>query len=295
MKGGFLSFANFHGRKDIGSSRIRSDWVVKHWPEGIGINVENFVQGHAYDFVVYQKVYWIKHAKEYKGIKILDMCDADWYDWEYSIDEMISYMDAVTTSTEALAEAIRKIIKGAVASGHMKEEIPVVWIDDRMCPEWHSVKKTEHEDKIRWVTWYGYSHNLRTIDPIVPYLKAQGYQLCVIADKAYKHADKNLPWTKESINRDIVENSDIVLNPRMDWGKWQYKSDNKTVSAWALGVPVARTLEEFESLLTKEAREQEAEKRFKEVEERYHPRLSAVQYAEIVIEAKKRQIETQGQ
>lgn len=288
MNGAFLSFARFHGRKDIGSSRIRAEWVVKHWPKETGMEVEEFVQGKPYDFVIYQKVYWIDHARDFKGVKVLDLCDADWFHWSYQIVEMMQYVDAITTSTESLAEAVRKVVASMVAHGDIKEPIPVVWIDDRMCPDSHSQRKTEHSEKIEWVVWYGYAHNLRTIDPVVPYLKNRGYKLCVITDSAYRHADKCIPWTLENINRDIVENADIVVNPRMDWGKWQYKSANKTVSAWALGVPVARDLEEFEALLSKEAREKESALRLKQVAEKYHPKLSAIQYAEIIIEAAKR-------
>lgn len=290
MKGAILTFSDYHGRKDIGSSRIRGEWVVKHWPKELG-ECEIFVQAKPYDFVIYQKVYWPKHAKSFEGIKILDMCDADWYDWEYAIVESIQYMDAITTSTEKLAEEMRKMVDGMVEHGDLKKAIPVIWIDDRMDPEFHAVRKTKHAEKIEWVTWFGYGHNLRVIDPVVPYLKARGYKLCVISDKPHPKADKNLPWTVENINRDIVENSDIVLNPRLNWGKWQYKSDNKTVSAWALGLPVARSVEEFEKLLTKELREKEAALRLEEVKTKYHPRQSAIEYGEVILEALKRRQE----
>ena len=72
MKIGILTFEQFHGRKDIGSSRIRAKWVINHWPEA-----EEFVFGQKYDVVIYQKAYWLEHAQEFKGLKILDICDAD--------------------------------------------------------------------------------------------------------------------------------------------------------------------------------------------------------------------------
>lgn len=294
LDGSILTFADYHGRKNIGSSRIRGDWVMKHWPKELG-TCEHYIQAKPYDFVIYQKVYWPLHAESYQGVKILDMCDADWYDWEYDIVRMMRHMDAVTTSTESLAKEVRKIVKGMVTHGDIESEIPVVFIPDRMDPEWHKEKKTTHAEKIEWVTWYGYGHNLRTIESAVPYLKKNGYKLCVISDRPYPKADKNIPWTEETINRDLIENSDIVINPHLEYGKWQHKSDNKTTSAWALGIPVARSVEELESLLTKEAREQEAKKRMEEVARDYHPRKSALQYGRIILEAFQKRAQTEEQ
>lgn len=284
MIGAILTFSEYHNRKDIGSSRIRGDWVIKHWPEELG-TCEQFVAGKAYDFVIYQKVYWDKHAASFKGIKILDLCDADWYDYEYDIVKMMQHMDAITCSTEALAIEVRKMVGGMMIHGDIKKLIPVVWIDDRMDPDFYTERKTEHAEKIEMVTWYGYGHNLKAIDPVIPYLTKRGYKICVISDRPHPKADKNLPWTIETINRDIIENSDIVINPRLAWGKWQYKSDNKTVSSWALGVPCARTVEEFEKLLSKEARVTEAARRLHEVATKYHPRQSALQYGRLIVEA----------
>ena len=70
-KGAILTFEQFHGRKNLGSSRIRGHWLIDNWDE-----VELFKQGKKYDFVIYQKAYFIEHAKIFKGIKILDLCVA---------------------------------------------------------------------------------------------------------------------------------------------------------------------------------------------------------------------------
>jgi len=67
---------NNEGRKDIGSSRIRGEWLANNCGD-----TEIFIQGKAYDVVIYQKAYWVEHAKLFKGIKILDLCDPDWLHW----------------------------------------------------------------------------------------------------------------------------------------------------------------------------------------------------------------------
>jgi hypothetical protein len=284
LNGAFITFQTYHGKRNIGSTRIRAEWVMKYWPESIG-TVEEFVQGKEYDFVVYQKVYWTEHAKEYKGIKILDLCDADWYDWQYPIVEMIQYMDAITTSTQMLKEAVEKMVRGLHQQGYIDREIPVTWIDDRMDPDFHKERKKFHDDEIRRAVWMGYSHNLKVLDAVMPSLKARDIELTVISNGMHARADKHIPWTLETVNQDMIDNADVLLNPRLTWGKWKYKSDNKTVTGWALGIPVVRTLEELDALKTKEAREQEAKRRLELVNKRYHPKLSAFQYVKIVSEA----------
>jgi len=69
----FVGFDQWQGKFNIGSSTIRCDWVIKQWPEA-----KRFKFGENPDCIIYQKAYWIDHMKEYKGIKILDICDPDW-------------------------------------------------------------------------------------------------------------------------------------------------------------------------------------------------------------------------
>lgn len=300
MNGAFLSFERYHGKENIGSSRIRANWVMKHWPEAFG-KVETYVQGKAYDFLVYQKVYWPKHAKNFKGVKILDMCDADWYDWQYPIVEMLTYMDAVTVSTEKLKKAVEDLIEGMIEHGDIKEKIPVYFVPDRMDPDFHQPRKTKHAEAIKWAVWYGYGHNLKALDPVISFLKTRSVNLVVISDQMYRQADLNFPWKVDTVNADIVGHRDgeyvehdIVINPKLEFGKWQYKSNNKTTSAWALGMPVAHTPEEFDLLVSKQSREAEAQKRLLEVERDYHPRLSAMQYVEIILDSlEKKQVQQQ--
>ena len=103
IKGGILTFEQFRGTKNLGSSRIRGEWVIDKWPE-----VEPFVQGRKYEFCIYQKAYFVDHAKAFTGKKIFDICDPNFLNWGYRTVEMIEECDAVTTSTEALAEQMRR-------------------------------------------------------------------------------------------------------------------------------------------------------------------------------------------
>ena len=116
MKIGILTFEQFHGKMDIGISRIRGHWLAKYWDEA-----EVWKMGQKYDIMIYQKVYWIEHAKQFNGIKILDLCDPDWKEWSSRIKQMIDLCDAVTTSTYEIAKYIIKLT-----------DKPVWYIPDRL-------------------------------------------------------------------------------------------------------------------------------------------------------------------
>ena len=65
MRVGFVLVRDFK-RVLAGSSRIRGDWVIKHWPAA-----EVYRDGVEYDAIVFQKAYWHKKARTFKGLKIL--------------------------------------------------------------------------------------------------------------------------------------------------------------------------------------------------------------------------------
>jgi len=89
---GLLTFEQWYGKEDMGSSRIRGHWIINNWKEA-----ELFKQGEKYDVVIFQKCYWLDYVKAFKGIKILDLCDPDWLDTVPIID-IIDNVDAITVS-----------------------------------------------------------------------------------------------------------------------------------------------------------------------------------------------------
>lgn len=275
---GILPFEIYQGKRKnwAGSSRIRGRWVVRHWDEA-----EEYQQGGKYDTVIYQKAYWIDHAKNYDGIKILDLCDPDWVHWEYKVVEMINNVDGIVTSTEALADTIRKFT-----------DKPVRFIADRMDLDFYQQRKF-HQGDAKWVVWYGYSSNFDLLKPVIPFLKQFKLDLIVIADQNFHmplHASsvklKNLPWNIDTINKDIIE-GDIVVNPYSSKGKWKFKSNNKTVAAWALGMPVAHDVEDLKKFIKEEARKEEAKLRLAEVKEFYDTKISVKEYKDFIEELKR--------
>lgn len=271
MKIGILTFEQFRGQKNLGSTKIRADWVINKWPEA-----ERFVQGKQYDAVIYQKAYFVEHAKAFKGKKIFDICDPDFMHWGYRTKEMIEEVDVITTSTEELANAFRKFTNK-----------PVICVPDRIDLDTID-KRKYHKGDAQWVAWYGYSHNFDMLKPVVPTLKRLGLDLMVISDGAFAPGTgyqdvhvRNIKFNWESIQQDLLD-ADIVVNPQSKQGKWKYKSNNKTVMAWALGLPVSDDIETLKLFINEEERRKEQVKRLIEVKDLWEVSKSVDQYKEIL-------------
>lgn len=280
MKIGILSneqFAN-QQKNSVGSTRIRCTWVLNHWPEA-----EVFKIGAKYDAVIFQKAYFLDYMRIYDGIKILDLCDPDWMEGKPVI-EAAALCDAVTVSSPGLHEYLSKIL-----------EKPVVYVPDTVDLGVHTEKK-HHEGRARSAVWFGYHHNQSVLDQVLPTLKRLGLTLTVISDLPYfptasiEGIDKswvstnirNVKFDPETINEEIVNGGDFVLNNRPETGKFKFKSDNKTIIAWALMMPVAKTAEDVERYLDPEERKKEAVARHEEVEREWTSRRTVQEYSDVI-------------
>lgn len=260
----------WHGTENIGSSRIRGHWLVKAWSES-----EIFQQGADYEVVIFQKAYWLEYAKLFKGIKILDICDPDWLDTT-PVKDMIDECDAVTTSTEALRDEIKKFT-----------DKPVVYIPDRQDLEFFNTHKV-HEGKAKKVVWFGYSHNAEVLDRAIGVIRRNELELTVISDArpAYVRADKNLKYDINTFSKIMLEH-DFAILPKDNRPRGKFKSPNKTYTSWALGMPVATTPEEMERFIDPIERTKEAEKRLKEVREKWDTKQSVEEFKKLINEIKK--------
>lgn len=284
LRGSILTFEMFHGRKEnsIGSSKIRGTWMMNYWDE-----LERFKMGKEFDFVIFQKAYWREYVKEFKGIKILDICDPDYMNWQYRIKEFTDDCDAVVTSTQALADDMKNFIT----------DIPVVCIPDRLdLKELDNMKIKEHTEVAQWVVWYGYSTNFEMLGGIEYHLKKNNLGLMVISDNeyilqgGYKETDvplKNIKWNSETINENI-QLGDMVINPTSKKGKWKFKSNNKTIMAWGLGMPVAVSPDDFVKFKDPIERTKEVVIRQKEIREKWDVKKSVEEYKELINSIKKK-------
>lgn len=280
-KVGIFTFESYHGKHDIGSSRIRGEWVAKYWQDA-----ELFRYAQPYETVIYQKVYALEHAKAYKGIKILDLCDPDWLGHQ-PVVEMARECNAITTSTQALAEFIRMYV-----------DIPVVFIPDCIDFDENNQRKTEHAEHLTKAVWFGYAHNGKMLTSVHASCRQRGIHLTAISDRMVKDCDEWVKYDRETINDEIVKH-DIAILPPAGGEVGRFKSDNKTINAWSLGMPVVCFASHspeaeakygelahltFDVLTSKEAREAEAAKRYEYVRAERNATVPGAMYAKLIEE-----------
>lgn len=280
---GFLTFEKYQQKRNIGSSRIRARWVWEQinrlYPEKY--QAEEFIIGKKYDVVIFQKAYWIEYAKQFKGLKILDLCDPDWMHWAYSVKEMIDEVDVVTCSSQALVDYVKNLTHK-----------PVILIPDRLDLSIYKETK-KHRGDLKTVAWYGYSHNFPALTYAIKALDNRNLELIVVSENSYslpvgiKNVKlTNFKWNENTVNRDLLR-ADAVLNPKYSKGRFKYKSDNKTVNAWALGLPVLQSDEDFDTFKSEEVRNAFAKEILNVVKQQYDVSESAKQFIDIIEEYEK--------
>lgn len=280
----FLTMERYQGRKidSVGSSRIRMRNLFKYWPEA-----EEFIMGKPYDVLILQKVYWKDYVKTFKGIKILDMCDPDWFEARHPIVECLQYIDAITTSTVELAKFWAQVT-----------DKPVWYIPDRLVLEDKKpIKNHKGQGDAKTCAWYGYGNNFGALDSAILSLIKYKLNLIVISNEIYTSnldlAEKinlvNYPWSINTVDDDLLK-ADIVLNPTLNTGKWKYKSNNKTINAWALGLPVAHNSEELKRFIKEDERIKAAKEGLEEVRKYYDIRSSVSDYKALIEEIKKNKV-----
>lgn len=271
MKIGMITMEYFDNRKpgSVGSSRIRGDWIAKYWDE-----CEMFKTGVEYDVLIFQKAYWKEMVESFDGKKFFDICDPDWLDHRPVVN-MINLCDGVVTSTEALAEQIRKFdINGK----------PVICIPDRVDLEWSKPVKQLHKGKAKSVVYFGYSSNAnRVLDMAVDGLRRRGLSLTVISDSPYHSNDFFVKYEEDTVNEEIIRH-DIVLLPQAPSSnyRFQFKSNNKTIQSWALGMPVATNGEELDRFLDADERNKEVKIRLQEVKDKWDVNLSVKEWKKFI-------------
>ncbi len=266
LKTGFVLFQDYHQKANIGSSRIRGKWLIDKMK-----GAEEFVQGNKYDVIIFQKTYWKEMARQFKGVKILDICDPDWLDGAEVIN-FIEEMDAVVVPTEIM----RKRLSGMT-------KVPIHIIPDRVNLETLPKLKV-HKGRAKSCVWFGYIHNAHVLDGVGFKVKKNNLLLKIISNGTYNFKEcsvKNIKWEQETVDAELRK-ADIALLPRMLKGRDEYKSNNKTIHSWAIGLPVATNPKELDLFMDEEERTKECKKRRKEVEEDYDVKLSVKEYETLI-------------
>jgi len=259
--------------KDSGSARIRCRWVVNYWH---GSDVYDGTQRLiGYDLYVFQKAYLTDASRDL--IKALaarringerfriafDLCDPDHLDSAHlsRMMDVIRYFDFAVTPTEPLAK-------------WLCQYLPVYVIPDRvdLC-DLPVVQRKACEEGRPALVWAGYAGSVGQLLSMREAIDDSAMSLAVLAP------EMPLPfhefWAK-------VAQFDILLNPRPEVSPWKFKSDNKTVIAWALGIPVARTPDELQRLLDPDERKRDIVQRAFEVARDWTADLSADEWRTVL-------------
>lgn len=280
MKVRAFTYEMYHGKGQIGSTRLRVHQLIKYWPE-YGL----YKYGELPDVMVYQKVYiqddW-KLMEHLPSIQILDICDPDWFERQM-VKQTIDCMDGVVCPTEPMAEFLRQMT-----------DKPVLVIPDR-----HDLElippRQKHTGVLTNAVWFGYKQNADCLKGVVPVLERMDIRLTVISNddpfmqryakdpNAYDRLYTFQKFDPETIAEDLGRYQICIL-PKGNEPKDRFKSNNKTTLAQLCGLPVVTDIEGLEAMQTAEARDKEVEKMYNKAREFYDVRISVGEMKDFIKE-----------
>lgn len=274
MNIGFATMEKIDNRmfNSVGSSRIRARWLINYWE-----NSEEYKVGKKYDVMIFQKAYWQEMMEKFDGIKIFDLCDPDWL-VPRPVVQVMDYCHAMVTSTEELAHYVRKFVT----------DKPVICIPDRLDLAEHKPRGV-HEGRAERICWFGYHQNVHYIQNCFDFLIERNLKLTIISDLEYstppgysKLDITNVNYSYESVH-DEIKKHDMVLLPSTNSDlKGKFKSNNKTLTAYALGVPVVKEPQDLDMFMSADARNHEAAMREVEVREEWDVKQSVKEYKALI-------------
>ena len=265
-KTGIVPFTYFGGaHTTAGSTSLRVDSLAATTSD-----FKKWEHGSRYDNLIFQKVYWKEMMELFDGPKILDICDPDWLIYGIDIIEIGNLVHAITCSSDSLTQLMKNYFPDKI----------VECVPDRINPMLFPPPHAMHKGSAREVIWFGFIHNAHeTLEQLAGTIMRYNLSLTIVSDKPYSKADKikklNPEFVKyynsllENKNRtkeiglspqktdnktfteaySVIRRADIVLNPKSERAFYKYKSNNKNIISWQLGVPVAETVEDIVRLI----------------------------------------------
>ncbi|MDR0573890.1 MAG: hypothetical protein LBG96_07680 [Tannerella sp.] len=265
---------SYDRERSVGSSYLRVIQLTKNHPE-----FEQYAHGKRYDNLIFQQFCREEMMRRFTGPKILDICDPNWLQYDMEIVQTGSLVHAFTCSSEGLTRLIKPYFPDKIV-----EHVP-----DRLDLNTFPPPREPHQGKALKAVWFGYIHNAyETLPQLLPALKETALQLRIIANLPYCEEDGISEWNPEFIYYDRatvyerIREADILLNPRSDRAFFRYKSNNKSLVGWRLGLPVAVTGEDVARLMNPDERNREVSAMQPVVEREYHIGRSAEQYRDII-------------
>ncbi len=228
------------------SARIRALWPSRYWSGATLYTGVEMVYNA--DIVLFQKAYYsqpvrdvARKLRELGKLIALDLCDPVWMQGgRGQLKEMLGYCDFAVASTEPIREYLARFVPAYVIPDRLDlAEFP---------QRWSPVKRP-----LVQAAWYGYSANYDAVEEFLPVIAQHGVMLTTVSDKPFPNGQVGfIPWNPETIN-DVLCKFDLVINPKGSAPRYRYKSDNKTIMARAMGVPVAMDAESFALLAESES------------------------------------------
>jgi len=247
------------GEKNCASDRIRGEWIIKNSDK-----FELYREGVEYKAVIFHKA--VSQIAKTKETKILDICDAVWKDTP-NFFKLIDQVDAIITSTEGLKRDLSKLTN---------KKIYVV--DDGHDFEYYETREENtHTRKAKEVVWFGYAQNSNCLAPYMRTIKENGLKLTAIAQCPFPpidKADKFVKWDLDTVVSEISK-ADFAVLPV----NGSLKSNNKDITAYLSGIPVAKNEKDIIRLIDPKERRKDLDK---SPAHRYNAKNIANRYLEII-------------
>ena len=293
---GFVTLQNKENDK-VASTRLRVTWALPYLKNSfVSENYEELKQADVVVFQSRHEIPDIKMAERLKadGVKLIwDFTDPHWLK-EYDpnaihpiFHKIAQLADVVTLPTEEEARTYK------LTFPHVPTEI----LKDRLeLSEYPAIKRHTKNDKFK-ICWHGSYGNFSSIDLARQDLEKLGKEFDITFICVYDTGNihnrqvnpfKNLKldirtWTNDVTTQALLE-SDVSINPKFDNHWKSYKSNNKTITSWACGVPcIERNFydEIKKYFLNVKLRNEEAIIKREIIEKEYDVRLTAKEWINI--------------
>lgn len=278
------------GPIEWGSARMRCYWPAKYMPDSTVVKFGEKIPA-GYDVYVFQKLFDRNIAEQIRaaGSKIVwDMCDPTWWFQPELVASELPLVDALTFSCNALREDFVHWGKT------IKDEFPrsMMTISDRLELS-HFEHRRYHIDTnpVRLI-WFGLEFNRFALYGTMAVLERlvanrNNIELTIMdgaPDKIIQFTSAlpvyHVRWELNKEN-EIIANHDIALLPPYPgaWGK--VKSNNRSLTAWASGLPVCDGFDYddiLENIQYPGARQAKADSGYKITKQSYTADKSAKQW-----------------
>lgn len=250
-----------------GSALIRAQWVAKYWPGAMVYDGRQALSG--WDLVIFQKAYLTANTRRlidglaelraHQGAPLLafDLCDPD-----FLVDEQCRHLLHVLPVCDFAVAPTQPLVDW------LAQYLPAYLIPDTFDPEAITIYRGFAWAGQPRLVWIGYHANRAALSPVLLHtIQKYGLELDIF------DLDKPLPFA--DFLR-VVAQHDVLLNPQPDTGRFRYKSNNKSLIAWAAGVAVAESDADLHALANPEWHSGWIAQRLAELHlEKYHSHYAA--------------------